>query len=87
VGAQSRDIRRLVVSRGALLAFVGVVAGLAAALVLTRLMQSLLYNVSASDPLTLLCTAMTLVGVALLASYIPARRALHVDPMSALRSE
>jgi putative ABC transport system permease protein len=87
IGAQARDIRRLVLSRGALLAFLGVAAGLVAALALTRLMQGLLYNVSASDPLTLLCVAMALVGVALLASYIPARRAMGVDPMSALRSE
>ena len=87
VGAQAGDIRRLVVSQGTLLALCGVAAGLAGSLALTRLMQELLYNVSASDPLTLLCVATTLVGVALLASYIPARRAMSVDPMSALRSE
>jgi len=87
VGAQARDIRRLVVSQGTVLALGGVAVGLAGSLALTRLMQSLLYNVSASDPLTLLCVAMTLVGVALLASYVPARRAMSVDPTSALRSE
>jgi predicted permease len=87
VGAQAGDIRRLIVSRGAILAFAGVALGLAAALVLTRLMQSLLYNVSASDPLTLFGVAMALVGVALLASYVPARRAMSVDPLSALRNE
>ncbi len=87
VGAQSRDIRRLVVSQGTVLALCGVAAGLAGSLALTRLMQALLYHISASDPLTLLCVAMTLVGVALLASYVPARRAMSVDPMSALRSE
>ena len=87
VGAQAGDIRRLVVSQGTLLALCGVAAGLAGSLALTRLMQELLYNVSASDPLTLLCVATTLVGVALLASYIPARRAMSVDPISALRSE
>jgi predicted permease len=87
VGAQAGDIRRLVVSQGTVLALGGVAVGLAGSLALTRLMQSLLYNVSASDPLTLLCVAMTLVGVALLASYVPARRAMSVDPMSTLRSE
>jgi predicted permease len=87
VGAQAHDIRRLVLTRGAALAFAGVGLGLAAALALTRLMQALLYNVSASDPLTLLCVAMTLLGVALLASYVPARRAMRVDPLVALRSE
>jgi putative ABC transport system permease protein len=87
VGAQAGDIRRLVVSQGTLLALGGVAVGLAGSLALTRLMQALLYNVSASDPLTLLSVAMTLVGVALLASYVPARGAMSVDPMSALRSE
>ncbi len=87
VGAQRNDIRRLVVSQGTVLALCGVAAGLVGSLALTRLMQALLYNVSASDPVTLLCVATTLVGVALLASYVPARRAMGVDPMSALRSE
>ena len=87
VGAQSADIRRLVVSHGASLAFLGVALGLAAALALTRLMQDVLYGVSASDPRTLLGVAIVLVGVALLASYIPARRAMAVDPMVTLRSE
>jgi predicted permease len=87
VGAQASDIRRLIVWRGALLAFLGVATGVAAALALTRLMQSLLYNVSASDPFTFLCVSMLLVGVALLASHIPARRATAVDPLVTLRSE
>jgi predicted permease len=87
VGAQRNDIRRLVVSQGTVLALCGVTAGLAGSLALTRLMQALLYNVSASDPLTLLCVAMTLLGVALLASYVPARRAMRVDPVVTLRSE
>jgi putative ABC transport system permease protein len=87
IGAQRGNIRRLVVSQGAALALWGVTAGLAVSLALTRLMQSLLYNVSASDPATLLAAAMMLIAVALLACYLPARRAMHVDPMTALRNE
>jgi putative ABC transport system permease protein len=87
IGAQASDIQRLVLAHGAALAFAGVGVGLAAALALTRLMRGLLYNVSASDPLTLLCVATTLVAVALLASYVPARRAVRVDLLVALRSE
>jgi putative ABC transport system permease protein len=87
IGAQASDIQRLVLTRGAALVFAGVGVGLAAALALTRLMQGLLYDVSAADPLTLLCVATTLVAVALLASYVPARRAVRVDPLVALRSE
>jgi putative ABC transport system permease protein len=87
VGAQARDIRRLVLTRGATLAFAGVGIGVASALALTRLMRALLYNVSPSDPLTLLAVATTLLGMALLASYVPARRAVRVDPLVALRHE
>jgi putative ABC transport system permease protein len=87
IGAQPGDIRGLILRRGTLLAFLGIAAGLAVALALTRLMQGLLYNVSASDPLTLTGAAALLVGVALAASYIPARRAARVDPLVALRHE
>jgi len=87
IGAQARDIRWLVVSQGTILAVCGVAGGLAGSLALTRLMQSLLYQVSASDPLTLSSVAIALVGIALLASYVPSRRAVRVDPMTTLRGE
>jgi len=87
VGAMPHDLLRLVVFEGAQLALGGVTLGLLAAFALTRLMQTLLYEVNASDPITLLGTAAALVGVAVLASYVPARRATQVDPNTVLRSE
>jgi putative ABC transport system permease protein len=87
VGAMPHDILRLVVFEGAQLALGGVTLGLLAAFALTRLMQTLLYEVNASDPITLLSTAAALVSVAVLASYVPARRATGVDPTTVLRSE
>jgi putative ABC transport system permease protein len=87
LGAQRRDVLRLVLGQGARLALIGVGIGLPAALILTRLMNSLLYRVSASDPLTFAAVAILLAVVALVACYIPARRAMHVEPMAALRYE
>jgi putative ABC transport system permease protein len=87
LGAERRDVLRLVVGEGARLAAVGVVLGLAGALAVTRLVSSLLYGVSATDPLTFAAVAALLVVVALLASYVPARRAMGLDPNAALRYE
>jgi putative ABC transport system permease protein len=77
----------MVLRQGAKLALVGVCIGVAAALVLARLMTSLLFGVTAHDPLTFAAVATLLISIALLACYIPARRAMKVDPIVALRYE
>ncbi len=87
LGAQAADVRRLVVGQGMAMVLVGVVTGLAAALAIMRMTESLLFGVSAADPLTYTAVAALLVGVAALAAYIPARRATRIDPVVALRSE
>jgi len=87
LGAQVGDVLRMLISQGLRLALIGVALGLAAALALARVMKSLLFNVSATDPATFALIALLLIGVALIAIYIPARRATKVDPLAALRHE
>jgi len=87
LGAQQRNVLRLILWQGTKLALLGLGAGAAAALPLTHLMAGLLYGVSATDPLTFGAVGIVLLGVAVTACYIPARRAMRVDPMVALRHE
>jgi putative ABC transport system permease protein len=87
LGAQTRDVLKLILGRGFVLTLVGIALGLAASFALTRVMSSLLFGVSATDPVTFAGLSLLLTGVALLACYIPTRRAMKVDPMVALRNE
>jgi putative ABC transport system permease protein len=87
MGAQPSDVLRLIIGFGAKLAFLGVVIGVIAALALTQLMKTMLFGVTATDPETMAAVSITLIAVTLLACYIPARRAMSVDPVIALRSE
>ena len=87
LGASQRNVLGLVVRRGMALALSGVMIGLAAAFLLTRLIRSLLFGVQATDPITFAAISLLLFFIALLASYIPARRAARIDPMVSLRSE
>ncbi|HEX8144507.1 MAG TPA: ABC transporter permease [Pyrinomonadaceae bacterium] len=87
LGAQRSDVLKMVVSQGLMLTFIGIGVGLLAALLLTRFMSSLLYGVAATDPLTFIAVSLILALVAILAAFIPARRATKVDPMIALRYE
>ncbi|MGH9445480.1 MAG: ABC transporter permease, partial [Terriglobia bacterium] len=87
LGAQKRDVLYMMVGQGLKVAAIGVAIGILGALVVTRFLSSLLYGVKPNDPLTLISVALVLLAVALVACYIPARRAASVDPMVALRHE
>jgi len=87
LGAERWDVVKLVLGQGLRLVFFGVAVGLAIAFFLTRFLSKLLFNVPQTDPATFILVPLCLGGIALLASYIPARRAIRVDPVVALRYE
>jgi putative ABC transport system permease protein len=87
LGAQKQDVISLVIRHGMKLALTGVAGGVAGALMLTRVMQGLLFEIKPTDPVTFICVGVLLLGIALLASWLPARHATKVDPMEALRCE
>jgi predicted permease len=87
LGAHRKDVLRLVLRQGARLALIGIIIGISTGLLLTRLMTALLYAITPGDPLTFVAMALLLIVVALLACYFPARRAMRVDPIVALRYE
>ncbi|MGC2088313.1 MAG: FtsX-like permease family protein, partial [Candidatus Acidiferrales bacterium] len=87
LGATRKDVLGLVVGQGSKLTLIGVTIGIIGAVGLTRFLSSLLYRVEPTDPLTFTTVSLILIGVGLLACYIPARRAMRVDPIVALRYE
>jgi len=87
LGATRGEVFRLILGRGMTLAGIGAAIGIGAALWLTRVMETLLFSVSRTDPVTFIVVPVTLIAVAALACYLPARRAMKVDPVFALRAE
>jgi putative ABC transport system permease protein len=87
LGARRTDVLRMTVKQGLRLVSVGMLLGLAAAVLLTRVLASLLFGISATDPITFIGISLVLLAVAILASYVPALRATKVDPITALRAQ
>jgi putative ABC transport system permease protein len=87
LGAQLRQVRQIILQQGMMLAGIGLILGLAVVFVLARFLTSMLYGVSPSDPVTFVGISFLLAMVALLACYLPARRAARIDPMIAIREE
>jgi putative ABC transport system permease protein len=87
LGAQTGDVLKLVVRQGLALVFAGIAIGLAGSFALTRVIASLLFRVSATDPITFISLPLLLAAVALMACWLPARRAMKVDPLVAIRRE
>ena len=87
LGADRRSVERLVVGEGLRLATVGLVVGILSALASTRLLASLLYGVSPADPASFVVIGLLVVAIACVASWVPARRAVRIDPVAALRAE
>lgn len=87
LGATAGAVRRLVVSQGAKVVLAGAVVGVAAALASTQLLDALLYEVSVVDPVVFVAMSIMMIGIGMLASYVPARRASRVDPIESLRND
>ena len=87
IGAQPRDVFRMILGQGMMLTIIGIAAGLLGAFGLTRLMATMLFSVKPTDPITFTAVALILLLIALIACYIPGRRATKVDPVNSLRYE